>query len=149
LQGIRTARSRTSGENFVDLVMASFSQEFKPPPNPGRFSIKHRGKFKSLTKREQRLLKRRQSVEPVIGHLKSDYRMQRCHLKDTEGDALHAVLCATGFNIRWLLRMIRKKGIRLYLAPHKTARFVRTIGKNLSINQFDQLRRGQMTALAA
>ena len=32
------------------------------------------------------------------------------------GDALHAVLCAADYNIRWLLRMIRKKGIRLYWA---------------------------------
>jgi IS5 family transposase len=28
---------------------------------------------------------------------------------------LHAVLCAAGFNIRWLLRMIVKKGIGLFL----------------------------------
>jgi hypothetical protein len=28
---------------------------------------------------------------------------------------LHAVLCAAGFNIRWLLRMITKKGIGLFL----------------------------------
>ena len=35
---IRTARSRTSGENFFDLFMAPFSQELEPPQNPGRFS---------------------------------------------------------------------------------------------------------------
>ncbi len=35
---ILTARSRTSGENFFDLFMASSSQELKPPQNPGRFS---------------------------------------------------------------------------------------------------------------
>jgi IS5 family transposase len=28
---------------------------------------------------------------------------------------LHAVLCAAGYNIRWLLRMIVKKGISLFL----------------------------------
>jgi len=28
---------------------------------------------------------------------------------------MHAVPCATGFNIRWLLRMIAKKGIGLFL----------------------------------
>jgi hypothetical protein len=33
----RTARSRTSGENLFDLFMAPFSQELKPPQNPGRF----------------------------------------------------------------------------------------------------------------
>jgi len=33
----RTARTRTSGENLLDLVMAPFSQMLEPPQNPGRF----------------------------------------------------------------------------------------------------------------
>src|SRR5690606_26326168 len=33
----RTARSRTSGENLLFLLMAPFSQELKPPQNPVRF----------------------------------------------------------------------------------------------------------------
>jgi IS5 family transposase len=37
--------------------------------------------------------------------------MNRCHLKGAQGDSLHAVLCAAGYNIRWLLRMIAKKGV--------------------------------------
>jgi IS5 family transposase len=41
--------------------------------------------------------------------------MDRCHLKGSESDALHAVLCAAGYNIRWLLRMIIKKGLSLLL----------------------------------
>ena len=51
-----------------------------------------------------------QAIEPIIGHLKADHRMDRCHLKGEQGDRLHAVLCAAGYNIRWLLRMIVKKG---------------------------------------
>jgi IS5 family transposase len=42
--------------------------------------------------------------------------MDRCHLKGETGDRLHAVLCAAGHNIRWLLRMIAKKGLRALLA---------------------------------
>ena len=86
--------------------------------NPG-VAIKHRGKYKTLTTQERKLLKRRQAIEPIIGHLKADHRMDRCHLKGEQGDRLHAVLCAAGYNIRWLLRMIAKKGVpflrRLYL----------------------------------
>lgn len=37
--------------------------------------------------------------------------MDRCHLKGSKGDAPHTVLCAVGCNIRWLLRMIVKKGL--------------------------------------
>ncbi|PXW87586.1 transposase-like protein DUF772 [Nitrosomonas sp. Nm84] len=48
--------------------------------NP-QVEIIHRGKSKSLTKLQQRhWLRRRQSVEPAIGHLKSDHRMDRCWL---------------------------------------------------------------------
>ena len=35
---MRTARSRTSGENLFVLFMAPFSQELEPPQIPGRFS---------------------------------------------------------------------------------------------------------------
>ena len=78
--------------------------------NPG-IAIKHRGKFKTLTDQERKLLKRRQAIEPIIGHLKADHRMDRCYLKSEQGDRLNAVLCAAGYNIKWLLRMIAKKGV--------------------------------------
>ena len=52
---------------------------------------------------------------PIIGHLKVDNRMNRCHIKGSNGDSLQAVLCAAGFNFLWLLRMIGKKGIGLCL----------------------------------
>jgi hypothetical protein len=33
-------------------------------------TIKHRGKFKTLSAQERKLLKCRQAIEPIIGHLK-------------------------------------------------------------------------------
>jgi IS5 family transposase len=77
--------------------------------------IIHRGKFKSLDKQQRIWLKRRQAIEPAIGHTKSDNRMDRCWLSGSGGDALHAVLCAAGFNIRWLLRAIAAKGLAALL----------------------------------
>ncbi len=79
--------------------------------NPG-VEIIHRGRFKSLTDQQRRWLKRRQAVEPAIGHLKHDNGMDRCWLQGQTGDALHAVLCAAGYNIRWLLRAITRLGLR-------------------------------------
>ena len=73
--------------------------------------IIHRGKYRSLTKQQRRWLKRRQAVEPAIGHLKSDHRMDRCWLKGQLGDALHAVLCAAGYNLRWLMRAMARLGL--------------------------------------
>ena len=74
--------------------------------------IIHRGKYKSLTKPQRRWLKRRQAVEPAIGHLKSDHRMDRCWLQGKLGDALHAVLCAVGYNLRWLMRAVLRWGLK-------------------------------------
>ena len=67
--------------------------------NPG-VQIIHRGKFKSLTALQRRWLKRRQAIEPAIGHTKADHRMDRCWLPGAAGDALHALSCALGYNIR-------------------------------------------------
>lgn len=36
---IRTARSRTSGENLFDLAMTPSSQGMEPPENPARFIL--------------------------------------------------------------------------------------------------------------
>ena len=68
--------------------------------------VLHRGKPKTLTRRQWAWVKRRQAVEPVIGHLKDDCRLRRCHLKGADGDAVHVIACAAGYNIRWLLRWI-------------------------------------------
>lgn len=97
---------------FVDLGYRGVDQE-----NSG-VRIIHRGKKQRISAEEHRQLRRRQAIEPIISHLKQDHRMDRCHLKGAEGDAVHAVLCAAGYNIQWLLRMIVKKGIRLFYALH-------------------------------
>ena len=48
----------------------------------------------------------------MIGHTKSDHRMDRCWLQGATGDALSALSCAAGYNIRWLLRAIARLGLR-------------------------------------
>jgi hypothetical protein len=43
-----------------------------------------------------------------IGHMKNDGRLTRCPLKGTEGDALFALLCGSGHNIRMIHRHLRQ-----------------------------------------
>lgn len=90
---------------FVDLGYRGVDAD-----NPG-VRIVHRGKSKRISEQERVQLKRRQAIEPIIGHLKSDHRMGRCYLKGQLGDSMNAVLAAAGYNIRWLLRQIVKKGL--------------------------------------
>jgi transposase, IS5 family len=82
--------------------------------NPG-VEIIHRGRFKSLTALQRRWLKRRQAIEPAIGHTKADHRMDRCWLPGGTGDALHALSCALGYNIRWLMRALQAKARKALL----------------------------------
>lgn len=77
--------------------------------------IIHRGKIKTMGKAKKKWLKRRQAVEPAIGHLKSDNRMQRCWLAGATGDALHALCCALGYNLRWLMRAVVRLGLTGFL----------------------------------
>jgi Transposase DDE domain len=87
-------------------------------PQPARRPRLHRP---SLTQEQKRWLKRRQAIEPIIGHTKHDHGMKRCWLKGSEGDALHPVLCAARFNIRWLMRAIVRKaaeGLNGILTPY-------------------------------
>jgi len=58
----------------------------------------------SLTRSAWRWLRRRAAIEPVIGHLKSDTRLDRNYLLGEEGDRINAILSGCGFNIRKLFR---------------------------------------------
>jgi IS5 family transposase len=55
----------------------------------------------------KRELKRRNAIEPVIGHTKSDGLLERNHLAGADGDAINAILAAAGHNVRLLLRWLR------------------------------------------
>jgi len=62
-----------------------------------------------LTRYEKRKtkkqLRRRAGIEPVMGHLKSDFRLARNYLKGALGDHLNVLLAATAFNLKkWMNR---------------------------------------------
>jgi IS5 family transposase len=97
-------------------VVADLGYRGVDADNPD-IELLHRGKYKSMSAKERRWLKRRQAVEPIIGHLKHDCRMAKCWLKGALGDALNTVLSAAGYNLRWLMRAVLDGRIkRLFLA---------------------------------
>ena len=65
------------------------------------------GSRRGLTPILAKALRRRSSIEPEIGHMKTDGRLSRCFLKGTIGDAIFAVLCGCGHNIRKILAHLR------------------------------------------
>jgi len=54
-------------------------------------------------KKRQRC-KRRAAIEPIIGHLKSDFRLSRNFLKGIVGDEINLLMAATAWNLKkWLV----------------------------------------------
>jgi transposase, IS5 family len=52
-------------------------------------------------------MRRRAAVEPVIGHIKNEHRMDRNYLHHRHGDANNAILATVGYNFSLLLRWLR------------------------------------------
>ena len=60
-----------------------------------------------MTPAIKRQMKRRAAIESVIGFIKNEHRMNRNYLAGGKGDAINAILAATGYNIRLLLRWLK------------------------------------------
>ena len=65
------------------------------------------GQKRRVTPAIKRQMKRRSAVEPVIGHIKNDHRMDRNRLAHAQGDAINPILAAAGYNFRLILKWIR------------------------------------------
>lgn len=100
-QTIKKAESNTGmriKNAYVDLGYRGHNYE-----GPGKVHIVDSRKMKKLTRSVRNWFRRRSAIEPVIGHLKSDNRMQRNQLKGKDGDHINAVLSACGYNMRKLM----------------------------------------------
>ena len=71
------------------------------------------GAKRGVTVAIKKKLKRRNAIEPVIGHMKNDGRLGRNFLKGAAGDAMNALLCAAGHNLRKILRQLALLCVRL------------------------------------
>ena len=55
----------------------------------------------------RKAMRRRNAIEPVIGHLKSDGSLGRNYLKGSLGDKINALFSGIGHNLRLILRKLR------------------------------------------
>jgi IS5 family transposase len=88
--------------------------------HPNKFKVWISGQVRRVTASIRREMKRRAAVEPVIGHIKAEHRMDRNYLKGRKGDRSNAVLAAAGYNfsllLRWLAALLRALFAMLALA---------------------------------
>ena len=83
------------GKSMIDET-----QILNPKP-PGKRSTAYQKR-----KARQRF-RRRAGIEPIIGHLKADFRLMRNFLKGSLGDSINLMLAAAAFNFRKLLRELQ------------------------------------------
>jgi len=60
---------------------------------------------KAITKAQRKKHCRRAAIEPVIGHLKQDYRLSRNFLKGNLGDAINLMLSAAAMNFKRVMNL--------------------------------------------
>jgi transposase, IS5 family len=75
-------------------------------PPEYKFKVYTAKQKRRVTPQIKREMQRRSAIEPVIGHLKNEHRMDRNYLAGRNGDANNAILAAVGYNFRRLIRWL-------------------------------------------
>jgi IS5 family transposase len=99
--------------NVLDRIFTDAGYRGHNAPPEYKFKVFTSGQKRRVTPQIKRQMKRRAAVEPVIGHLKAEHRMGRCHLAHATGDAINAVLAAAGYNFRLIIRWLALLWLRI------------------------------------
>lgn len=91
----------------IERILADAGYKGHNAPESHRFKVYTSGQKRRMTPSIKREMRRRAAVEPVIGHIKNEHRMDRNYLAHEQGDAINAVLAAAGYNFRLLLNWLR------------------------------------------
>jgi len=70
---------------------------------------------KDITKSKRKKHSKRAGIEPIIGHLKQDYRLCRNYLKGVHGDSMNLMLAAAAMNFKRRMNLWRTEAIRRWL----------------------------------
>lgn len=66
-------------------------------------------------RKKRKKFRRRAAIEPVIGHLKSDYRMAQNYLHGRRSPRMNAMLAATGWNLKKMMEKLKHELLFLYI----------------------------------
>ena len=122
LSGALSQTERLTGVELEDVMC---DQGYRGHSYDGNATVHVVRQISRKAKRAfQRMLRRRSAIEPSIGHMKSDHRMDRNHLTGQEGDRINALLAAVGYNFRKLMRGLFFALLRWILSRLDPARVV-------------------------
>jgi IS5 family transposase len=63
--------------------------------------------------------RRRAAIEPVIGHLKCDFRMAQNYLHGRSSPRINTMLAATGWNLKKMMEKLKRELLHLYTFFYK------------------------------
>jgi len=116
LEHVKQATGKTFKRALVD-------RGYRGKKKVGETEVIIPGSSNGKTEYEKRKLRKkcrsRAAIEPIIGHVKHDCRMARNYLKGFKGDEINAILAATGFNFRRMLRKIEAELLFVFFQIQK------------------------------
>ena len=74
---------------------------------------------KNISRSKRKKHSRRAAIEPVIGHLKQDYRLCRNYLHGIIGDNMNVILAAAAMNFKRRINLWRTEAMRCWLLIYK------------------------------
>ncbi len=101
LEQVQRVSGRMPGDVFVDMGYRGHQCGRDPGAPTIHVTRKRRG---SISKALWKWMRRRAAVEPGIGHLKAEHRLDRNRLCGAAGEMTNAVLSAAGMNFHKLLK---------------------------------------------
>ena len=70
-------------------------------------SLKRDSEYQKRKKRKK--FRKRAAIEPIIGHLKTDFRMGQNYLHGKVSSKINAMLAATGWNLKKMMERLKKE----------------------------------------
>ncbi len=105
LEHAHTKRTTTINEAVCDRGYRGTKEVGKTKISIPGIHLKRDTEEQKKVKREK--FKRRAAIEPIIGHLKHDYRMARNYLKGFIGDQINLLMAACAWNMKkWMNNFI-------------------------------------------
>ena len=94
--------------NQIGRILADAGYRGHNAPDSHKLRVFTAGQKRRVTPAIKRQMRRRSAIEPVIGHIKNEHRMDRNYLAGEKGDAINAILAAAGYNFALLLNWFRQ-----------------------------------------
>lgn len=106
LQHIKTARGKAVKQAVCDRGYRGKKEVDNTQIILPKKPLKKDNRYQRDKKRKQ--CRRRAAIEPIIGHLKADYRLTRNFLKGIQGDQINLLMAATAWNLKkWINTFFR------------------------------------------